>query len=71
MLNKDLEQTLNQAFVFAREHRHEFMTVEHLLLALLDNISARDALRACGANIDSIKAELTDFVKDTTPFRWP
>ncbi|ALS98611.1 ATP-dependent Clp protease ATP-binding subunit ClpA [Lacimicrobium alkaliphilum] len=67
MLNKDLEQTLNQAFVFAREHRHEFMTVEHLLLALLDNISARDALRACGANIDSIKAELTDFVKDTTP----
>ncbi|WP_088328779.1 ATP-dependent Clp protease ATP-binding subunit ClpA [Lacimicrobium sp. SS2-24] len=67
MLNKDLEQTLNQAFVFAREHRHEFMTVEHLLLALLDNISARDALRACGANIDSLKAELTDFVKDTTP----
>ncbi|GGD53681.1 ATP-dependent Clp protease ATP-binding subunit ClpA [Lacimicrobium alkaliphilum] len=67
MLNKDLEQTLNQAFVFAREHRHEFMTVEHLLLALLDNISARDALRACGANIDSLKSELTDFVKDTTP----
>ncbi|MDF2177714.1 ATP-dependent Clp protease ATP-binding subunit ClpA [Aliiglaciecola sp. CAU 1673] len=67
MLNKDLEQTLNQAFIFAREHRHEFMTVEHLLLALLDNKSARDALRACGANIEAIKTELTDFVKDTTP----
>ena len=67
MLNKDLEQTLNEAFIFAREHRHEFMTVEHLLLALLDNSSAREALKACGANIDSIKKELTDFVKDTTP----
>lgn len=67
MLNKDLEQTLNQAFIFAREHRHEFMTVEHLLLALLDNKAAREALKACGANIDTIRAELTDFVKDTTP----
>lgn len=67
MLNKELEQTLNQAFVFAREHRHEFMTVEHLLLALLDNSAAQDALKACGANIDSIKDELIDFVKDTTP----
>ncbi|MFQ3235579.1 MAG: ATP-dependent Clp protease ATP-binding subunit ClpA [Paraglaciecola sp.] len=67
MLNKDLEQTLNEAFIFAREHRHEFMTVEHLLLALLDNSAATDALEACGANIESIKRELTDFVKDTTP----
>ncbi|GAA6183676.1 MULTISPECIES: ATP-dependent Clp protease ATP-binding subunit ClpA [Alteromonadaceae] len=67
MLNKDLEQTLNEAFIFAREHRHEFMTVEHLLLALLDNKAAREALKACGANIESIKAELVDFVKDTTP----
>ena len=67
MLNKELEQTLNEAFIFAREHRHEFMTVEHLLLALLDNSSAKEALKACGANIDSIKKELTDFVKDTTP----
>lgn len=67
MLNKELEQTLNQAFVFAREHRHEFMTVEHLLLALLDNSAAQDALKACGANIDAIKDELVDFVKDTTP----
>jgi ATP-dependent Clp protease ATP-binding subunit ClpA len=67
MLNKDLEQTLNEAFIFAREHRHEFMTVEHLLLALLDNSAATEALEACGANIESIKSELTDFVKDTTP----
>lgn len=67
MLNKDLEQTLNQAFIFAREHRHEFMTVEHLLLALLDNKAAKEALDACGANIEAIKNELTDFVKDTTP----
>ena len=67
MLNKELEQTLNNAFVFAREHRHEFMTVEHLLLALLDNTAARDALKACGADIDAIKSELLAFVKDTTP----
>lgn len=67
MLNKDLEQTLNEAFIFAREHRHEFMTVEHLLLALLDNNAATEALEACGANVESIKSELTDFVKDTTP----
>ncbi|MEG3768087.1 ATP-dependent Clp protease ATP-binding subunit ClpA [Alteromonas sp. 14N.309.X.WAT.G.H12] len=67
MLNKELEQTLNEAFVFAREHRHEFMTVEHLLLALMDNSAARDALKACGANIDLIKSELIEFVKDTTP----
>lgn len=67
MLNKELEQTLNEAFVFAREHRHEFMTVEHLLLALMDNSSAQEALKACGANIDNIKSELIEFVKDTTP----
>jgi ATP-dependent Clp protease ATP-binding subunit ClpA len=67
MLNKDLERTLNEAFIFARENRHEFMTVEHLLLALLDNAAAQDALKACSANVDSLKTELIDFVKDTTP----
>jgi len=67
MLNKELEQTLNSAFVFAREHRHEFMTVEHLLLALLDNSAAREALKACGADVETIKSELLSFVKDTTP----
>ncbi len=67
MLNKDLERTLNEAFIFARENRHEFMTVEHLLLALLDNHSAKEALKACGADIDTMKSELTQFVKETTP----
>lgn len=67
MLNKDLERTLNEAFIFAREHKHEFMTVEHLLLALLDNPSAKEALKACGADIEAIRAELTQFVKETTP----
>lgn len=67
MLNKELERTLNEAFLFARENRHEFMTVEHLLLALLENSAAQEALRACNADIDAIKKELTDFVNDTTP----
>ena len=67
MLNKDLEQTLNEAFVFARQHRHEFMTVEHLLLMLLDNPAARDALKACGANVENLRTELNTFVTDTTP----
>lgn len=67
MLNKDLEQTLNEAFVFARQQRHEFMTVEHLLLMLLDNPAANDALKACGAKIDLLRNELTDFVNETTP----
>ena len=48
MLNQELELSLNMAFARAREHRHEFMTVEHLLLALLSNPSAREALEACG-----------------------
>lgn len=67
MLNKDLEQTLNEAFVFARQQRHEFMTVEHLLLMLLDNPAASEALKACGAKIDLLRNELTDFVNETTP----
>ena len=67
MLNKDLEQTLNEAFVFARQQRHEFMTVEHLLLMLLDNRAAQDALKACGAKVDLLRTELTDFVNETTP----
>lgn len=67
MLNKDLEQTLNEAFVFARQQRHEFMTVEHLLLMLCDNPAASEALKACGAKIDILRRELTDFVNETTP----
>lgn len=67
MLNKDLEQTLNEAFVYARQHRHEFMTVEHLLLMLLDNPAANEALKACGAKIENLRTELTEFVNETTP----
>ncbi len=67
MLNKDLELTLNAAFREARAKRHEFMTVEHLLLALLDNDSAMQVLRACGADLVRLRAELTDFVDNTTP----
>lgn len=67
MLNKDLEQTLNEAFVFARQQRHEFMTVEHLLLMLLDNPAANEALKACGAKVDLLRGELTEFVNETTP----
>jgi ATP-dependent Clp protease ATP-binding subunit ClpA len=67
MLSKDLEQTLNEAFVRARERRHEFMTVEHLLLALVDNASAADVLRACGADLAVLAAELDAFIEDNTP----
>ena len=67
MLSKDLEQTLNDAFRGAREKRHEFMTVEHLLLALLDNNDAIKVLKACGADIGSLRGDLVEFVDATTP----
>ena len=67
MLNKDLELTLNAAFREARTRRHEFMTVEHLLLALLDNPSAGEALNACGVDISGLKTELLEFIDETTP----
>ncbi|MGO2131405.1 MAG: ATP-dependent Clp protease ATP-binding subunit ClpA [Halomonas sp.] len=67
MLSKELEVTLNTAFTVARAKRHEFMTVEHLLLALLDNASASVVLRACGANLDKLKTDLQDFINSTTP----
>lgn len=67
MLSKELEFTLNMAFNDAREKRHEFMTVEHLLLALLDNISAASVLRACGANIERLRSNLSYYIEDTTP----
>ena len=67
MLSKDLEQTLNHSFKVARSKRHEFMTVEHLLLALLDNAIATEVLVACGANITELKGDLVDFVDTTTP----
>ncbi|RMA81264.1 ATP-dependent Clp protease ATP-binding subunit ClpA [Umboniibacter marinipuniceus] len=67
MLSKDLELTLNNAFRGARDRRHEFMTVEHLLLALLENDSAVEVLSACGASLARLRVELDEFVNTTTP----
>ncbi len=67
MLNQELELSLNMAFARAREHRHEFMTVEHLLLALLINPSAREALEACTVDIAALRQELEAFMEQTTP----
>ncbi len=67
MLSRELEVTLNQAFKAAREQRHEFMTVEHLLLALLDNPSATKVLKACGANLSQLRNELNAFLRENSP----
>lgn len=67
MLSKELEFTLNEAFKNAREHQHEYMTVEHLLLSLLDNPSAAQVLRACGVDTDKLRDEVGDFIDQTTP----
>ncbi len=67
MLSRDLEVTLNSAFKRAREFRHEYMTVEHLLLGLLDNGSALKVLNACGADISKLREELEQFLLQTTP----
>jgi ATP-dependent Clp protease ATP-binding subunit ClpA len=67
MLDKELEQTLNAAFKAARDKRHEFMTVEHLLLALIDNGAASSVLKACGVNLETLSRELEEFVDSTTP----
>jgi ATP-dependent Clp protease ATP-binding subunit ClpA len=67
MLSKELESTLNSAFREAREKRHEFMTVEHLLLALMDNPTASRILRACGAEMEKLKQELVSYLEESTP----
>jgi ATP-dependent Clp protease ATP-binding subunit ClpA len=67
MLSKELEFTLNLAFKEAREKNHEFMTVEHLLYALLGNPSAVEVLRACGGNLEQLKQEVGNFLEETTP----
>ncbi len=67
MLNKELEFTLNLAFKEAKEQRHEFMTVEHLLLALLDNPAAANVLHACEANLEELRRDLETFIQETTP----
>ena len=67
MIAQELEVSLHMAFVEARQQRHEFITVEHLLMALLDNPSAAEVLRACSANIDDLRKSLVQFVKENTP----
>ncbi len=67
MLSKELESTLNAAFQAARQKRHEFMTVEHLLLALLDNATAAQVLRACGVDMKLLKKDLMSFLDENTP----
>ncbi|MGQ5522410.1 ATP-dependent Clp protease ATP-binding subunit ClpA [Chitinimonas sp. PSY-7] len=67
MIAQELEVSLHTAFMEARQKRHEYITVEHLLLAMLDNQSAAEVLRACGAKIDQLRRELTDFVAEHTP----
>ena len=67
MIAQELEVSLHMAFVEARQQRHEFITVEHLLMALLDNPSAAEVLRACSANIDDLRKSLAGFIKENTP----
>ncbi len=67
MIAQELEVSLHMAFVEARQKRHEFITVEHLLLALIDNPSAAEALRACGAKTDTLRKDLTNFIDEHTP----
>ncbi|NDI86872.1 ATP-dependent Clp protease ATP-binding subunit ClpA [Undibacterium crateris] len=67
MIAQELEVSLHMAFVEARQARYEFITVEHLLLALLDNPSAAEVMRACAVNIDDLRKTLTNFITDNTP----
>ncbi len=67
MLNRELEETLSTAFRGARDKRHEYMTVEHLLLALLDNRDAAEVLLACGADFERLRSQLNQFIDETTP----
>src|SRR5205807_2050083 len=67
MIAQELEVSLHMAFVEARQARYEFITVEHLLLALLDNPSAAEVLRACACNIEDLRKSLQNFVSDNTP----
>lgn len=71
MLSKELELSLNQAFRAAYDKRHEFISVEHLLLAMLDNTAAIEVLKACGANLDALRSEVEKFLEDTTPLIAP
>ena len=67
MIAQELEVSLHMAFVEARQKRHELITVEHLLLAMLDNPAAAEVLRACGADIEELRHELNQFLNEHTP----
>ena len=67
MLSAEVEYSINTLFRDARDSHHEFVTVEHLLLAMLDNPSAADALRACNVDIPYLRRELEQFVAENTP----
>ena len=67
MIAQELEVSLHMAFVEARQKRHEFITVEHLLLALLENPSAQEVLKACAAKVDDLKKALAEFIEQHTP----
>jgi ATP-dependent Clp protease ATP-binding subunit ClpA len=67
MISQELEVTLHMAFVDARQQRHEFITVEHLLLALVDNPSASDILKACAVDGETLKKALVNFIQENTP----
>src|SRR5436305_12727905 len=67
MIAQELEVSLHMAFVEARQKQHEFITVEHLLLAMLDNPSAAEVLKACGVDLEELRSVLTDFISHPTP----
>ena len=67
MIAQELEVSLHMAFMDARQKRHELITVEHLLVAMIDNPTAADVLRACGANLDNLRAELNHYIEEHTP----
>ena len=67
MIAQELEVSLHMAFVEARQKQHEFITVEHLLLAMLDNPSAAEVLKSCGVELDELRGVLTDFISEHTP----
>jgi len=67
MIAQELEVSLHMAFVEARQKQHEFITVEHLLLAMLDNPSAAEVLKACGVDLEEVRGVLTDFINEHTP----
>lgn len=67
MLNQPLEITLSRAYQLASERRHEFLTIEHLLIVLLDNPDAEEVLRACGANLNQLRNQLINFLDETSP----